>query len=135
MIEEFSVDSQSGGGGRRRRRADDAEKNQPEKAREDHSRRRGRGEQRRRPPKPWTKSESIDAEAPTGENPEEEAEFSPSGEGRRSPPPAPALARRTARPRLQGFHQEISMRSSPQEELCDAEELERLRYYLDKQLQ
>ena len=73
------------------------------------------------------------AEAPTGDMPDEDDEAT-ADEAAESLAPADAGAQRAARARLQGLHAPSSTRSIDAEELCDAEELGRLRAYLDKQL-
>ena len=55
------------------------------------------------------------------------------GECRRAVAPAPGRAQRAARSRLSALHRQVR-RDRAAEDLCDAEELERLRSYLDKQL-
>ena len=73
-----------------------------------------------------------DAAAPTGES-EGDAELSPSGEGgdpSRPPPPSRAEPRG---PDYKAFTKKYDEVVAAQD-LCDAEELERLRSYLDKQL-
>ena len=47
---------------------------------------------------------------------------------------APARRQRAARARLPAVHRRSSTRSSTADELCEPEELDRLRGYLDKQL-
>ena len=73
------------------------------------------------------------ADAPSGELPEE-AEDGDADEARRRQAARRRPGQRAARPRLQGLHAASSTRSSTAEDLCEPEELDRLRAYLDKQL-
>ena len=91
--------------------------------------RRGRGLRRghvgHRPPKP---SEALSAEMA------DDAEMGDSRDAGRAAPSAPARPERAARSGLPAVHRQASTRRSPAEDLCEPEELDRLRGYLDKQL-
>ena len=131
MIDEGSLDTnleeEEGDAGE----PDGAEKNQPEEGAEDHRGDASRSETAEASSDPMDESE-IDADVPTGEC-EGDAELSPSGEGgdpSRPPPPSRAEPRG---PDYKAFTKKYDEVVAAQD-LCDAEELERLRYYLDKQL-
>ena len=110
---------------------DGAEKNPPEEGAEDLPGDASRSETAEASSDPMDEC-AIDAAAPTGES-EGDAELSPSGEGgdpSRPPPPSRAEPRG---PDYKAFTKKYDEVVAAQD-LCDAEELERLRSYLDKQL-
>jgi cobaltochelatase CobT len=111
---------------------DGAEDNQPEEGAEDHSSDASRSETVEASSDLAEESEIDAADAPTGEF-EEEAEFSPSedsGDPRRPQPPPRAEQRGLDYKAFTKKYDEIVAA----QDLCDAEELDRLRSYLDKQL-
>ena len=131
MIDEGSLDTnpeeEEGDAGE----PDSAEKNQPEEGAEDHRGDASRSETAEASSDPMDESE-IDAAAPTGES-EGDAELSPSGEAG-DPSRPPPLSRAEPRgPDYKAFTKKYDEVVAAQD-LCDAEELERLRSYLDKQL-
>jgi cobaltochelatase CobT len=132
MIDEGSLDTnpeeEEGDAGE----PDGAEKNQPGEGAEDHTGDASRSETVEASSDPMDESEIDAADAPTGES-KGDAEFSPSGEGgdpSRPPPPSRAEPRS---PDYKAFTKKYDELVAAQD-LCDAEELERLRSYLDKQL-
>ncbi|HUB63380.1 MAG TPA: cobaltochelatase subunit CobT [Methylocella sp.] len=109
-----------------------AEDNSPQEGAEDHTGDASRSETAEASSDLMEESEMDTADAPTGEF-EEEAEFSPSedaGDPRRPPPPERAELRG---PDYKAFTRKYDEVVAAQD-LCDAEELDRLRSYLDKQL-
>ncbi|MGB6177396.1 MAG: cobaltochelatase subunit CobT, partial [Methylocella sp.] len=132
MIDEGSFDSnpeeEEGVAGE----PDDAEKSRPEEGAEDHPGDASRRETVEASSDPMDEREIDAADAPTGES-TGDAELSPSGEGgdpSRPPPPSRAEPRS---PDYKAFTKKFDEVVAAQD-LCDAEELERLRSYLDKQL-
>jgi cobaltochelatase CobT len=112
--------------------SDGAEKNQPDEGAEDHPGDASRSETVEASSDPMDEREIDAADAPTGES-KGDAELSPSGEGgdpSRPPPPSRAEPRS---PDYKAFTKKYDEVVAAQD-LCDAEELERLRSYLDKQL-
>nr|MDQ6869872.1 cobaltochelatase subunit CobT [Pseudomonadota bacterium] len=131
MIDEGSLDTnpeeEEGDGGE----PDGTEYNQPDEGAEDRPGDASRSETAEDSSDSTDESE-IDAAAPTGES-EGNAELSPSGDGgdpSRPPPPSRAEPRG---PDYKAFIKKYDEVVAAQD-LCDAEELERLRSYLDKQL-
>jgi cobaltochelatase CobT len=109
-----------------------AEKTPPEEGAEDHRGDASRSETAEASSDPMDEREIDAADAPTGES-EGDAELSPSGDGGdpgRPPPSSPAERRS---PDYKAFTKKYDEVVAAQD-LCDAEELERLRSYLDKQL-
>ena len=132
IIGEGSLDSdpeeESDGAGE----PDGAEENRPEEGAEDLTGDASRSETVEASSDLMEDSEIDTADAPTGEF-EEEAELGPSeeaGDPRRPHPPPRAEARG---PEYKAFTQKYDEVVAAQD-LCDAEELDRLRSYLDKQL-
>jgi cobaltochelatase CobT len=111
---------------------DGAEKYQPEEGAEDHAGDASRSETVEASSDPMDEREIDAADAPTGES-KGDAELSSAGEGgdpSRPPPPSRAEPRG---PDYKAFTKKYDEVVAAQD-LCDAEELERLRSYLDKQL-
>jgi len=109
---------------------DSAEKNQPEEDAEDHAGDASRSETAEASSDPVDEREIDAADAPAGES-EGDAELScESGDPSRPPPPSRAESRS---PDYKAFTKKYDEVVAAQD-LCDAEELERLRSYLDKQL-
>ena len=109
---------------------DGAEKNQPEEGAEGYPGDASRSETAEADP--TEEHETDTADAPTGES-EGDAELSPSSEaGDPSRPPPPSRAEPRG-PDYKAFTKKYDEVVAAQD-LCDAEELERLRSYLDKQL-
>ncbi|MGI8567711.1 MAG: cobaltochelatase subunit CobT [Methylocella sp.] len=132
MIDEGSLDTnpeeEEGDAGE----PDGAEKNQPEEGAEDRTGDASRSDTAEASSDPMDESEIDAADAPTGES-KGDAELSPSGEGgdpSRPPPPSRAEPRS---PDYKAFTKKYDEVVAAQD-LCDAEEFERLRSYLDKQL-
>ncbi|HEX3497639.1 MAG TPA: cobaltochelatase subunit CobT [Methylocella sp.] len=132
MIDEGSLDTnqeeEEGDAGE----PDGAEKNPPEDGADDHPGDARRSETAEATSDPMDASEIDAADAPTGES-KGDAELRPSGEGgdpSRPPPPSRAESRS---PDYKAFTKKYDEVVTAQD-LCDAEELERLRSYLDKQL-
>ncbi|MFZ0496150.1 MAG: cobaltochelatase subunit CobT, partial [Methylocella sp.] len=132
MIDEGSFDSnpeeEEGDAGE----PDGAEKQHPEEGAEDHTGDASRSETAEASSDPMDEREIDAADAPTGES-TGDAELSLSGEGgdpSRPPPPSRAEPRS---PDYKAFTKKFDEVVAAQD-LCDAEELERLRSYLDKQL-
>jgi cobaltochelatase CobT len=132
MIDEGSLDTnpeeEEGDAGE----PDGAEKNRPEESADDHPGDASRSETAEATSDPMDASEIDAADAPTGKS-KGDAELSPSGEGG-DPSRPPSLSRAESRgPDYKAFTKKYDHLVTAQD-LCDAEELERLRYYLDKQL-
>ncbi len=111
---------------------DGAGKNQPEEGTKDDTGDASRSETVEASADPLDEREMDAADAPTGES-KGDAEFSPSSDGgdpARRPPPSRAEPRT---PDYKAFTKNYDEVIAAQD-LCDAEELERLRSYLDKQL-
>jgi cobaltochelatase CobT len=112
--------------------ADGDEKNQPEEGADEHPGDASRSETAEASSDPMDEREIDGADAPTGES-RGDTEFSPSGEvGNPSRPPVPSRAEPRS-PGYKAFTKKYDEVVAAQD-LCDAEELERLRSYLDKQL-
>ncbi len=110
---------------------DGGEKNQPQEGAEDHAGDASRSETAEDSSDLMDERE-IDAAAQTGES-EGDAELNPAGEGGDpSRPPTPSCAESRG-PDYKAFTKKYDEVIAAQD-LCDAEELERLRSYLDKQL-
>lgn len=132
MIDEGSLESDteendSGAGD-----SDGAEDHLPEESAEDHTGDASRGETIEASSELTEESETDTADAPSGEF-EEDAEFNPSeepGDLRRPPPQARAELRALEYKAFTRKYDEVVAA----QDLCDAEELDRLRSYLDKQL-
>src|SRR3984893_3534388 len=132
MIDEGSVDTnpedEEGNAGE----PDGAGQNQPAEGAEDHAGDASRSETAEASSDPMEGSEIDAGDAPTGES-EGDAELGLSGEAGdpgRPPPPSRAEPRG---PDYKAFTKKYDEVVAAQD-LCDAEELERLRSYLDKQL-
>jgi cobaltochelatase CobT len=110
---------------------DGAEKNPPEERAEDHTGDASRSETAEASSDPMDECEK-DADAPTGES-EGDAELNPSGEGGDPNSPPPPSRAEPRGPDYKAFTKKYDEVVAAQD-LCDAEELERLRSYLDKQL-
>src|ERR1700731_4505420 len=111
---------------------DGAEKNQPEEGAEDHAGDASRSETVEASSDPMDEREIDASGAPTRES-EVDAELSPSAEGgdpSRPPLPSRAESRSSDYKAFTKKYDEVVAA----QDLCDAEELERLRSYLDKQL-
>ncbi len=111
---------------------DGGEKNQPEEGAEDRPGDTSRSETVEASADPLDEREMDAADAPTGES-KGDAEFSPSSDGgdpTRRPPPSRAEPRTPDYKAFTNNYDEVIAA----QDLCDAEELERLRSYLDKQL-
>lgn len=132
MIEEGALDSnpeeEESGADEQNSGAD----NQPEQGSEDHTGDTSRSETVEASSDPMEEDDMDSADAPTGEF-DEEAQLSESEEAadpRRPPSPARADPRGSDYKAFTKKYDEVVAA----EDLCDAEELERLRSYLDKQL-
>ncbi|MGA7383881.1 MAG: cobaltochelatase subunit CobT [Methylocella sp.] len=110
---------------------DGAGKNQPAERAGDHPGDASRSETVEDSSDPMDEREMEAAEAPAGES-KGDAEHSPSGEGG-DPRRPPAASRGPGGPDYKAFTKKYDEAVAAQD-LCDAEELERLRSYLDKQL-
>jgi len=132
MIDESSLDTnleeEEGDAGE----PDGAEKNQPEEGAEDLRGDASRSETAEASSDPMDESEIVAAAAPTGER-EGDAERSPSGEAGDPSRPPPSSRAELRCPDYMAFTKKYDEVVAAQD-LCDAEELERLRSYLDKQL-
>ena len=132
MIDEGSLDSNLEEENDSAGEPDGAEDNQPAEGAEDHTGDASRSETAEASSDLAEENEIDAADAPTGEF-EEEAEFSPSedfGDPRRPQPPPRAEPRGSDYKAFTKKYDEIVAA----QDLCDAEELDRLRSYLDKQL-
>ncbi|MGH6812847.1 MAG: cobaltochelatase subunit CobT [Methylocella sp.] len=132
MIDEGSLDTNPEEEEGDAHEPDGAGKNQPEERADDDTGDASRGETAEASSDPTDEREIDAADAPTGES-AGDAELSPSGEGgdpSRPPPPSRAELRS---PDYKAFTKKYDEVLAAQD-LCDAEELERLHSYLDKQL-
>ncbi len=111
---------------------DGAGKDPPEEGAEDHTGDVSRSETSEASADPMDGSEIDAADAPTGEF-EGDAELNPSGEGGDPGRPHPPARAEPRGPDYKAFTKKYDEVVAAQD-LCDAEELERLRSYLDKQL-
>ena len=132
MIDEGSLDTnpedEEGDAGK----PNGAEKNQPEEGAEDPPGDASRSETVEASSDPMDEREIDAADAPTGES-EGDTELSPSGEGGDPSRPLPPSRAEPRSPDYKAFTKKYDEVVAAQN-LCDAEELERLRFYLDKQL-
>ncbi|MGH8733738.1 MAG: cobaltochelatase CobT-related protein, partial [Burkholderiales bacterium] len=133
MMDEGSFDTnpeeEEGGAGE----PDGAEKNEPEGGADEHQGDARRSETLEASSDPMDEHEIDGADAPTGES-TGQSELSPPGEaGNPGRPPVHARAE----PHIPGYKPFTKKYDEvvAAQDLCDAEELERLRSYLDKQLQ
>jgi cobaltochelatase CobT len=111
---------------------DGAGNNQPEEGAEDHTGDASRTKTAEAFSNPMDESEIDAADAPTGES-ERDTELGLSGEAGDPGRPPPSLHAEPRGPDYKAFTKKYDEIVAAQD-LCDAEELERLRSYLDKQL-
>jgi cobaltochelatase CobT len=132
MVDEGSLDSDPEGENDGAGEPDGAEETRPEEGAEDHTGDASRSEMAEASSDLMEESEIEAADAPTGEF-EEGAELSPAGEaGDQHQPQQPPRAEARGSD-YKAFTKKYDEVVAAQD-LCDAEELDRLRSYLDKQL-
>ncbi|HEY8032271.1 MAG TPA: cobaltochelatase subunit CobT [Methylocella sp.] len=132
MINEGSFDTNSEEEGDGAEKPDGAGKNAPEEGAEDHTGDVSRSETFETSADPMDEGETDDGDAPTGEF-EGDADLNPSDEGDNPGRPLPDSHGEPRGPEYKAFTKKYDEVVAAQD-LCDPEELERLRSYLDKQL-